>query len=475
VDANDSVILAAGKILIPETGNWTFGVRSDNGFSLTLSRRGKTYASSYPGPRPPDDTLAVFNIAEAGLHDLRLVFYSHGGGAEVELFVAQGSFTAFSEADFRLVGDILASNLQAEEGTLWLTDSFVDAAWRLGTGSVGFARSSGDEPLFPTDVGAEMYHENGSCYIRIPFALAGASYSSLVLRMRYNDGFIAYLNGTEVARCNFTGDPQWNSVANAAGPEEAARAQTTIDISDSSGLLKPGVNLLAVHGLNASVDSPDFLISVELVAGELSQGSVAPTALPYAGPLCLNQGTRIKARAFKGEWSALSEAVFTAASVAQGLRISEIMYHPAETGNPSDPNTEFIELTNIADQSINLNLIRFTDGIDYTFPSFDLPAGGYCLAVKDLTAFQAKYGTELPVVGQYTGSLDNGGEHIELADAVGQAIESFTYDDSWFKSTDGSGYSLTVRDPGATDAGSLNDKAAWRASTGKGGSPGTGD
>jgi hypothetical protein len=161
--------------------------------------------------------------------------------------------------------------------------------------------------------------------------------------------------------------------------------------------------------------------------------------------------------------------------VGQGLRVSEIMYHPAETGNPSDPNTEFIELTNIAKQSINLNLVRFTDGIDYAFPGFELPAGGYCLVVRDLPAFQAKYGTKLPVVGQYTGSLDNGGEHIELADAVGQVIESFTYDDSWFKGTDGAGYSLTVRDPGATDVGSLNDKAAWRASTRKGGSPGTGD
>ena len=211
--------------------------------------------------------------------------------------------------------------------------------------------------------------------------------------------------------------------------------------------------------------SSDFLISVELVGGELGQGSVAPRAILYAGPISLNQGTHIKARAFNGRWSALSETVFTSASVAQGLRVSEIMYHPAETGNPNDPNTEFIELTNIAGQGINLNLVQFTDGIDYTFPSFELPAGGYCLVVKDLTAFQAKYGAKLPVVGEYAGSLDNGGEHIELVDAVGQAIQSFAYDDSWFKSTDGSGYSLVVKDPKTTDANSLNDKAAWRSST----------
>ena len=474
-DANDFAILITGKVMVPEAGDWTFGVNSDSGFGLTVSRRGKTYTMSYPGPRSAGDTLAVFNIAEAGLHDLRLVFYGRGGGAELELFAAQDSFAAFSAAGFQLVGDILSNQTQAEDGTLWFTNSFVDTQWRLGTGSVGFERDSGRETLFQTDVSAEMYNANGSCYIRIPFTLANASYSNLMLKMRYDDGFIAYLNGAEVVRRNFTGDPQWNSVADAADRDNAARLQTTIDISGSTGLLRPGVNVLAVHGLNAAVDSPSFRISVELVAGELSQGSAAPTAILYADPISLKQGTPIRARAFNGKWSALSEAVFTSVSVAQSLRVSEIMYHPAEAGDPNDPNTEFIELTNIANQSINLNLVRFTAGIDYTFPSFELPAGGYCLVVNDLAAFQAKYSAKLPVVGQYAGSLSNSGERIELVDAVGQVIQSFAYDDSWFKSTDGSGYSLTVKDPKATAAGSLSDKSAWRSSTRKGGSPGTGD
>ena len=151
------------------------------------------------------------------------------------------------------------------------------------------------------------------------------------------------------------------------------------------------------------------------------------------------------------------------------------MYHPLDAGNPNDPNTEFLELTNIANQSINLNLVRFTKGIDYTFPSFDLPAGGYCLIVKDIAAFEARYGTKLPVVGQYAGSLDNGGERIELVDAAGTIIESFQYEDNWFKTTDGQGFSLTVKDPQTNDANSLSDKNAWRPSTAAGGSPGRGD
>ncbi|RPJ35407.1 MAG: lamin tail domain-containing protein, partial [Planctomycetaceae bacterium] len=254
-------------------------------------------------------------------------------------------------------------------------------------------------------------------------------------------------------------------------PDAAAVGQTAIDITAHVGLLVPGANLLAIHGLNGTIDSSDLLISVELSAAKGAPASAAPagvaaSAIRYAGPVVLTQSAVVKARALNGStWSALNEAIFAVGPVAESLRVSEIMYHPADTGNPNDPNTEFIELTNAANQSINLNLVRFIDGIDYTFPSFELPAGGYCLVVKDLVAFQARYGTKLPVVGEYTGSLDNGGERIELAEAAGQVIQSFAYDDSWFKNTDGQGYSLTVRDPRTTDASSLNDKATWQAAS----------
>ncbi len=206
-----------------------------------------------------------------------------------------------------------------------------------------------------------------------------------------------------------------------------------------------------------------------------SPNGVSPTAIQYTAPVTLAKSTLVKARVLSGStWSALNEAVFAVGPVAESLRVSELMYHPLDTGNPNDPNTEYIELTNIANQSLNLNLVRFTRGIDYTFPSFELSPGGYCLVVKDLAAFQAKYGSKLPVVGEYAGSLSNGGEQITLVDGAGTIIENFTYDD-WFRSTDGGGFSLTVRDPRATDPKSLDDEEAWRPSTSIGGSPGCDD
>ena len=81
------------------------------------------------------------------------------------------------------------------------------------------------------------------------------------------------------------------------------------------------------------------------------------------------------------------------------------MYHPADLGGPDDPNTEYIELTNIGAETINLNLVAFINGVDFTFASLELAPGAYTLLVRDIMAFEAKYGQGLPIAGQYAGSL----------------------------------------------------------------------
>jgi len=350
---------------------------------------------------------------------------------------------------------------------------FNDSAWTAVTGSpggIGFERSSGYETLINIDLSQQMYGKQQTCYVRIPFTLDRdpTKLDLVQLRARYDDGFVAYLNGVEVARRNFTGEPAWNSGATASNSDTAAVNFEDITLPNAKNCLKQGDNILAIQALNQGSTSSDFLISVMLVSGPSTPaggGSVTTGAVRYTGPITLNQSVRVKARTLSGAtWSALNEAVFAVGPVTESLRISELMYHPADSGNPNDPNTEYIELTNIASESINLNLVQFTKGIDYTFPSFDLPAGGYCLLVKDLAAFQAKYGLKLPVAGQYAGSLDNGGERIELVDAAGTVIQDFRYEDNWFKSTDGQGLSLTAKDPKTTDANSLNDVGAWQAS-----------
>ncbi|MBN1509673.1 MAG: CotH kinase family protein, partial [Sedimentisphaerales bacterium] len=210
---------------------------------------------------------------------------------------------------------------------------FDDSAWTPGTGGVGYERSTGYEQFFDIDVQTQMYGRNASCYIRIPFEIAAEDVeaSSLLLKVRYDDGFIAYLNGTEVARRNFDGQPEWNSSASAQNSDIDAIDLEAFDISQYANRLRQGGNILAIHGLNESNASSDFLISATLVTGQDNagaNGNVSPSAIRYTGPISLTQSTRVKARAISGStWSALNEATFAVGPVAESLRISEIMYH----------------------------------------------------------------------------------------------------------------------------------------------------
>jgi hypothetical protein len=226
--------------------------------------------------------------------------------------------------------------------------------------------------------------------------------------------------------------------------------------------LVSGENVLAIHGLNSSSTSPDFLVSTEIVA---VQGPRQETGL-YVGPLALAESVLVKARVHNdGEWSALNAATYAVGDVAGGLRITELMYHP------EDPNEEFIELTNVGELPINLNLVRFTNGIDFGFAAIDIDPGDHVLVVRDVNAFASAYGSDLTIAGQYAGNLDNAGERIELEDALGAVIQSFRYRDDWYLATDGDGFSLELVDL-AADPNGLSQKDAWLPSSKIGGSPG---
>ena len=355
--------------------------------------------------------------------------------------------------------------------------AFSDQSWTICTGSpggVGYERTSGYEQLITLDVQEEMYASKTTCYIRIPFTINSNpnGFSSMTLNIRYDDGFVAYINGVEVARSNFSGTPDWNSHASSTHSDSAAVLFESIDVSAFIDELQQGSNVLAIHGLNASSTSSDFLISAELTAsgGGSSNSGIMPGVIEYTGPVTLPHSVHVKSRALSGNtWSALNEAVYAVGPVAENLRITEIMY------NPPEPNEEFIELQNIGIETINLNLVSFTNGIDFTFPSVELAAGEYVVVVQDSSIFKARHGTNINIAGQYSGRLNNAGERIELQDAIGRTILNFRYEDGWRSPTNGEDFSLTIIDPANNDLSSWDEKDSWRPSAHSGGSPGYDD
>ena len=364
--------------------------------------------------------------------------------------------------------------------------AFDDSNWNDYTliagkpGSVGYENGSGYEGLISYDVISYLLGNNTtqSCLIRIPFSVDAGQLPDityLTLRARHDDAFVAYINSTEVYRSSLVPNPlEWSSSSDGAMAGDAT-ILIDYDISAFLGTLQAGSNnVLAIHGLNSGPTSSDFLISAQLEAGAVGSGgitpggAISPSAIQYTGPINLTQSECIKARIKNGtDWGALNEAYYSVGPVANNLRITEIMYHPA------DPNHEFIEVQNVGATSINLAWVEFTDGIDFTFPSLSLGAGQYAVVVRNQVMFEALHGTGMTIAGEFTGALDNGGEEIVLRDAFGAEILDFDYNDDWYPITDGAGFSLNIINPSDPDPNSWDDKDAWQAGSIANGSPGS--
>ncbi|MDA7897129.1 lamin tail domain-containing protein, partial [Akkermansiaceae bacterium] len=256
-------------------------------------------------------------------------------------------------------------------------------------------------------------------------------------------------------------------------PDNLAVEQESFDVSAHLDQMKVGGNLLSIHGLNDGVNSSDFLISAQLIAG--GSESLAPSALRYKEEVMITSSGPLKARSLIGDqWSALTETVFAVGIPAspETLVISEIMYH-AEEGSDYD----YIELMNISStERLHLGGIKFIEGIQFEFSyGIDLPPKGRLLLVSDLDAFVQKYGEEISVAGEFSGNLNNGGERLLLVDHSGQIIRDFSYldDAGWPQSADGEGPSLTLKYPESSPDHSKGQN--WRKSRFPGGNPGKTD
>jgi hypothetical protein len=204
--------------------------------------------------------------------------------------------------------------------------------------------------------------------------------------------------------------------------------------------------------------------------------------------------TRVRFKDAAGRWGHWSNTLeFTATTpdlldYLQNLRVSEFMYHPPEpTGNEVLISTnrdqfEFVELKNVGPIALDLRDVRFTKGIDFDFAGSAieiLPPGEFVLIVKSLAAFETRYGTGLPVAGEYPDdNLENSGERLKLSFGAGTPIHDIDeYEDSapWPVPADGSGFSLCLLDVDQVVSPDHDNPANWRMSRYTGGSPGADD
>jgi hypothetical protein len=252
------------------------------------------------------------------------------------------------------------------------------------------------------------------------------------------------------------GDAVWLSEADTAGNLSGARTGVTFDAAANGFSFgrygtSVGVDFVPMSAHTFGVSQPTSL-------AQFRSGTGATNAYPLVGPVV----------------------------------ISEIMYHPPASGTNTPAVEEFVELLNLTgatvqlfDPSYTTNVWRLANAVNFEFPaSTTSPANGVLLVVSfdpvadpvALAAFHARYGSNAPVVGPYSGSLDNAGETLELwrpdtpqapsspdAGFVPQLlVERVSYDDElpWPVEADGQGLSLqriVLEDYG-------NDPVNWQAS-----------
>jgi hypothetical protein len=138
--------------------------------------------------------------------------------------------------------------------------------------------------LIRTDLESVLYGKSASAFVRLPFTVAdGFVPARLTLRLRHEDGFVAFLNGVEVARANAPQSLAFNSAAVTNRLRLEAAREQQFNLSGFASLLRPGANVLAIQGLNSRADSRDFLLSAQLDNTRLSLGERGYFAPPTPG------------------------------------------------------------------------------------------------------------------------------------------------------------------------------------------------
>ena len=100
-------------------------------------------------------------------------------------------------------------------GATWTLATFDDSRWTSDGNGVGYDTDGELSGLIDLDAQSAMQNTNSTVFTRYEFAgVNSTTVDDLEFNVNYDDGFVAYLNGTEIARRNSPlGTPAWNAFA----------------------------------------------------------------------------------------------------------------------------------------------------------------------------------------------------------------------------------------------------------------------
>ena len=245
-----------------------------------------------------------------------------------------------------------------------------------------------------TNTSAAMLGRTASLLTRSQLVLPpGPVPAQATLTVTADDGFAAWLNGTEIARRNAPPDPGFASTATTA-------ERFTASFAVPPAAFQQGSNVLALHGLNVSAGDPDFSLAASLTAPETREIAGFLTAATPGQPNA-------------------------PALAALGPVITEIHSDPPDSKSRF---TEFIEIFNPTPDAIDLSQWSLTGGIRFTFPPGTTLAPGTWLVVAENPGHLQTFLGFPHALGPWTGSLANEGDEIVLRRADLTVADRVSYE-----------------------------------------------
>lgn len=276
----------------------------------------------------------------------------------------------------------------------WRNSGFNDSLWSDGNTPIGY-----DLAGINTNLGNTLRGISPSLYVRKGFNVLASKASSsrpLILRINYNDGFIAWINGVEVARANAGAAKAhlyFDQIAYRGST--IGTATSSFNLGNSSSFLVPGENTLAIQVANQN-PAGNLRLDMSLVIDE----SNAPDTVLV--PL----GSTV--RYFPGLMEPSSD-----------------IHEPAILGNPQIENeaSDWIELYNAGTSAVNLSNWSLSDDASnpgmWNFPEGTLlPAGGYLIVLADNPPDAIESAHYLHA----NFKLDGGGEFLGLFNSAGEPV-----------------------------------------------------
>ena len=286
-------------------------------------------------------------------------------------------------------------------------------------------------------------------YLRLPFTVAApAQVTTLSLEAFYDDGFIAYLNGQEIARSATVGGTPgtplpYNATCANIYPEPTA--YEAYDVTGRRDLLVAGTNWLAIHALNTNAPSSDFVISARV------RGTVAgvPTLLLNSGA----SGVYFKGRTEpvpRGEEEEDTRHHTPGVRQRDPIVINELL-----AATPDPDSGDWIELYNRGAAPVTIGGMYLSDEPD-DLDKYQIPLGEELAAGAHRVFTRTELGFGLSSLGETV--FLTAADELRVVDAVKYGLQEYI-DATHGRYPDGADewYTMIDLSPGEPNAVELED------------------